>query len=72
MCSGFYGRLLYPSYFFDLYDEIINDNLQEDIINRIIIKNKDYEIFLKEIYFYIVNKYNKYIPEIDWLIKRSF
>ena len=64
----FYGRLLYPSYFFDLQDEIVNNNLDESKIEKFILKSKDYEIFLKNVYNYISKFYNKYIPVVDWLI----
>lgn len=67
----FYGRLLYPSYFFDKYDEIVNNDLNEDEINGIVIMSKKYEQFLKDVYFYISKLHNKYIPPIDWLIKKE-
>lgn len=59
------SRLLYPSYYFDLYDQIIQDKLREDKINFYIKKNSEYEEFLKKIYSYLKNKYK--IPEIEWL-----
>ena len=68
----FYGRLLYPSYFFDLYDDIVNENLDEKQIEKIIIKSQEYEKFLININFYLNKLCNRYIPQIDWLIKRSF
>ena len=68
----FYGRLLYPSYFFDLHDDIVNNNLEENIIEKIIIKASSYERFLYDVYVYISKLYNRYIPAVDWIIKRSF
>lgn len=68
----FFARLLYPSYFFDLYDEIINNDLDEKEINRIINKSSEYEKFLNDVYFYLSSTYKRYIPSVDWLIKRSF
>ncbi len=68
----FYGRLLYPSYFFDLHDDIVNNNLPESKIEDIIIKADEYELFLLEIYIYISKLYNRYIPGIDWILKKSF
>ena len=35
----FYGRLLYPSYFFDLHDDIVNNDLPEKYIEKIITKS---------------------------------
>lgn len=68
----FYGRLLYPSYFFDLHDEIVNNDLSENNIEKIIIKAEEYEVFLLNVYLYISKIYNRYIPSVDWIIKRSF
>ncbi len=68
----FYGRLLYPSYFFDLHDDIVNNNLDESEIEKVIIKSDDYEMFLLNVYMYISKLYNRYIPSVDWIIKRIF
>lgn len=68
----FYGRLLYPSYFFDLHDDIVNYNLEESTIEKIIVKADDYEIFLLNVYLLISRIYNRYFPGVDWIIKRSF
>lgn len=68
----FYARLLYPSYFFDLYDEIVNNDLNEKLANDIILKADDYEKFLFDVHLYLSKLYNRYIPGIDWIIKRSF
>lgn len=61
----FLARLLYPSYYFDMYDEIIQEKISEQKINFYIKKNVYYETFLKKIYNYIKNRYK--IPEIEWL-----
>ena len=68
----FYGRLLYPSYFFDLHDDIVNNDLPEDTIEKVVIKADGYEQFLLDVYLYISKLYNRYIPSVDWIIKRSF
>lgn len=68
----FYGRLLYPSYFFDMYDDIVNGLKEESKIEGIITKSCEYEIFLQDVYIYISKLYNDYIPSVDWIIKRSF
>jgi len=59
------ARLIYPSYYFDLYDEIIQKKIDEAKIKIYTKKNVYYETFLKKIYKYIKVKYN--IPEIEWL-----
>lgn len=63
----FYARLLYPSYYFDCYEKIMNQELEEDILMKYIKKAKNFEIFLKRVYQEII-KYNP-IEKIDWLIK---
>lgn len=61
-----YARLLYPSYYFDLYENIMNNDESEEKLVNIIKKNKEYELFLKNAYLEI----SKYAPieKIDWLI----
>lgn len=61
----FLSRLLYPSYYFDTYDDIVQEKISEDKILFYIKKNISYEIFLKKIYKYLKFKYN--IIEIEWL-----
>jgi len=61
----FLSRLMYPSYYFDIYDKIIQEKLSEEKINYIIKKNTQYEVFLKKVYSYVRNRYR--IPEIEWL-----
>ena len=68
----FYGRLLYPSYFFDLYDEIVNNDLKENLIDKVITKADEYEVFLTNVYLFLTKLYGKYIPEVEWIIKRSY
>lgn len=63
----FFSRLLYPSYYFDLCDDIIYNNVNENVLSNIIIKNYDYEHFLSQIINYLHNKYQ--ISEIEWLKK---
>lgn len=61
-----YARLLYPSFYFDIYDNIMNKDGKEEVLLDIIKKTEDYELFLKEAYLE-VSKYAK-IDKIDWLI----
>lgn len=59
------ARLMYPSYYFDVYDKVIQEKISEDKVNFYIKKNAHYETFLKGIYLFLKNKYK--IPEIEWL-----
>ena len=71
---SFYGinlliaRILYPSFYFDLYDEIINNQTSESSILSITSRIDDYEIYLNDILEYLKKYYN--IKEINWLKKR--
>jgi len=56
-----YARLLYPSYYFDIYEGIMNNNLNEEKIIPIVNKIDEYELFLK----------NANLERIDWLIKKE-
>ncbi len=64
-----YARLLYPSYYFDIYEEIMNNNVNEEKLLPIIKKVDDYELFLKQAYLEI-SKYTN-LERVDWLIKKE-
>ena len=64
--SMLYARLLYPSYYFDIYEEVMNKDRDEEDLVLIINKNQKYEEFLKKTYLEIT-KY-ALIERIDWLI----
>lgn len=61
-----FARLLYPSYYFDLYESVMNNDESEEKLVPVIAKNKEFELFLKEAYLEI----SKYAPldKINWLI----
>lgn len=61
----FFSRMIFPSSFFDVYEKVVNDNLDEKELISIIKRIDEYEVFLKKIY-YLINKKTK-IPQIDWL-----
>ena len=63
-----YVRMLYPSFYFDMYEEIVNDNKKEIEINRITSIVNDYEELLYEIYLIIRKKVN--ILGIDWINRK--
>ncbi len=60
-----YGRLLFPSFYFDIYENILNNIVDEKEILKIINKIDAYERFLAQFNSYI--KLNGNIPEITWL-----
>lgn len=63
-----YARLLFPTYYFDIYEKVILNEESEDKLLDIIKKNESYEKFLKDAYMEIT-KYTK-LPKINWLIKK--
>lgn len=63
----FFSRLLYPSYYFDVCNDIIYKNMDEKNIYEIISKISDYEQFLKNIFYSLKLKFE--IPEIEWIKK---
>lgn len=60
-----FARLLYPSYYFDIYEKIVNTNEKSEKILKVISLNEEYEKFLKKAYELI----SKYAPleNIEWL-----
>ena len=60
------SRILFPSYFFDVYEKIIIDKVKEEEIINITKKSQNVINLLK----YIFNKYSSYnIPYIEWIKK---
>ncbi len=63
------SRLLFPTYYFDIYDEIINNNLSEEKIKNVLDKSNDYITFLKSTFYYIIYNKKINIPYIEWIVK---
>ncbi len=63
-----FARLLYPSYYFDLYEDIMNNGKDDKEILTIISKVHEYEEFLRLAYKEI-NKYTN-LERIDWILKK--
>ena len=64
----FYARLLYPSYYFDIYEKVIEGDNEEKLLD-IIRKNRDYEIFLKQLYYLLEQRYQ--LEKIDWIVNKK-
>lgn len=60
-----FGRMLYPSFYFDMYERIVNEKLDEKQILVIIKRQKEYENYLNTIYNLISKKIK--IPSVDWI-----
>jgi len=62
-----YARMLYPSYYFDLYEKIINGSINEKELVKITDKIEDYQIMLRDLYWLVKNYAG--LPDIEWIIK---
>lgn len=63
-----YARLLYPTYYFDVYESVMNKNGDEEQLVNIIKRCDSYEDFLKKAYLEI-SKYAR-IDKIEWIINQ--
>lgn len=61
----FYVRMLFPSYYFDIYDNILSGKMDEKSILKITKLQDDYEYLLYEIYLVIKSRID--IIGIDWI-----
>ena len=64
----FISRLLFPTYYYDLYDNIINKREDENAIKKILNKNNDYILLLKNIFYYVIYTKRINIPVIEWIM----
>ena len=64
-----YSRVLYPSFYFKLYDSIISEKKEEKDINYIINRINEYENYIYNIYLYLRKFYDIPIPE--WIKKQG-
>lgn len=67
-CEMLYARMLYPTYYFDLYDEVINKGMDEDMLINVIKNSSLFEEFLGCVYIEI-KKYAD-IDRVDWLVTK--
>ena len=65
-----FSRILYPSFYFNLYEDIISEKIEEKELNKILDKTEEYETFLYDVYLYLKKYYD--IPPIEWLKKQGF
>ena len=60
-----FSRMIFPSSFFDIYERVVNDDISEEELLSVINRMKEYELFLKNIFFLINKKIR--ISQVDWL-----
>lgn len=61
------ARVLYPSFYFNMYEDIMINSKEEKIITNITSKLDKYELYLAKVFKYFNNFYNLPVPE--WLNK---
>ena len=61
----FLARMIYPTYYFDLFEEIISGKASDEEIKIITDLSSNYEILLKKLYKYYRKTLN--IEPIEWL-----
>lgn len=49
-CRLIYARMLFPSFYFDLYDQIVNELIPEEKLISLLNRSKEYEEFIEVIY----------------------
>ncbi len=64
----FFGRLLFPTFYFDLYENIMEQRESEKKLWTILERTEEYEEFLCDMYYFI--KKRNAIKDIPWLTKR--
>ncbi len=64
-----YARLLYPSFYFDIYEKVIEGEMEEEALIPIINKAEDYELFLKDMYEVL----SHYAPmeRVEWIVSQK-
>jgi hypothetical protein len=63
----FFIRMFYPSFYFDAYENVMNNQLEDTILKEVIEKTKNYDEVLKFIYNELLTMMN--LPYISWLKK---
>ncbi len=64
-----YARLMYPSFYFDIYEKVMEQELEESALLPIINKVEEYELFLKDVFF-IISKYAP-IERVEWIANKK-
>ena len=59
------SRLMYPSFYFEMYEDILIDNMEEKIIIKTVDRLNEYEKYLGSVISYLNKLYG--VEEIQWL-----
>ena len=66
-CELLFGRLLFPTFFFDMFDKYEDNKLDNKKLISIYNKTTEYEAFLHNVYLIIKKRNN--IISVPWLNK---
>ncbi len=64
-----YARLLYHSFYFDIYEKVMEGEVEESALLPIINKTEEYELFLKDMWE-IISMYAP-IERLDWIANKK-
>lgn len=64
-----YARLMYPSFYFDIYEKVMEGEMEESALLPIIKKAEDYEFFLQDMY-QIISKFAP-IEKVEWIVNKK-
>ena len=64
-----YARIMYPSFYFDIYEKVMEGEMEEEALIPIINKVDDYEDFLHDMY-YLLSKYAP-IERVEWILNKK-
>lgn len=64
------ARMMYPSFFFDNFEKLINNQVNVDEIYKIVNRMEEYEQYLLEIYKILKKQYN--ISQLEWIKKIDY
>ncbi len=61
----FFIRMMFPTFYFDVYEDVITGTYKEKELQKIVILSEKYNLLLRQLYQYL--KYKIGMPEIEWL-----
>lgn len=64
-----YARLMYPSFYFDIYEKVMEGEMEESALLPVINKAEDYELFLRDMY-QIISQFAP-IERVEWLLNKK-
>ena len=63
------SRILYPSFYFEMYEDILVYGKDEQIISKVVDRLAEYEEYLSQVIGFFKNYYD--IPDIAWLNRKN-